>query len=422
MNYLRLRLLWVRIIAEWHQLGGLHALIRRCTDILRAEGGAGLMQRIRTLMRRGTYTVPADSTAHPSVLLIGHPTAILGVGENLRSVAGALDAAEIPFEVCDALANNLPRSHSVRNSINLFCLNANEMDSALADLGPELFRGTFNMGLWMWELASFPAHWTSNFRYVQEIWAQSRFVQESIARVSPVPTVWIPQPVEPGPADPILAATLGVPSDRFTFLCFVDFRSYVARKNPGGALEAFRLAFDDRPHEPVALVVKMLGADRYPAAFRQFMDSARGLGDRLIIINRSLSGLEMRGLLCGCDSFVSLHRSEGFGRGIAEAMYYSKPTIATAYSGNLDFCNHATCALVDLEFTPVRKGEYPFWQGQFWAEPCIAEAAQWMQRFATDSTYCTDLGQRACDGIRTTHSAMAVGRRMYSRLTKLGLL
>jgi glycosyltransferase involved in cell wall biosynthesis len=274
----------------------------------------------------------------------------------------------------------------------------------------------------MWELPLFPQQWAGNFRYVQEIWAQSRFVHESIAQVSSVPAIWMPQPVEPGPADPAWAHRLGVPTDRFSFLCFVDFRSRTARKNPGGVAEAFRMAFGNRTDEPAVLVVKTLGADRRPDDYGRFMEGARDLGNRLLVIDKSLVDAVIKGLLCGCNAFVSLHRSEGFGRGIAEAMYYGKPTIATAYSGNMDFCTPETCALVDYRLVPVKEGEYPFWRNQVWADPNIEEAARWMQRLAADPTLAASMGQRAQEDIRASNGAAVVGRRMRARLADLGLI
>jgi glycosyltransferase involved in cell wall biosynthesis len=401
----------------------MRALLRRIGEILRAEGSAGLIKRFRTLTRRGAPLMPANGEHLPGALLVGHAEDILGVGENLRSVARALDDAGIPYAICDVRIGGLSTSNApLCRRANLFCLNADEMDSALAELGSELFANAYNIGLWMWELALFPQQWAGNFRYVREIWAQSHFVHEAIAQISPVPTIWMPQPVEPGPADPAWAHRLGVPTDRFSFLCFVDFRSRATRKNPGGAAEAFRMAFGDRTDNPAVLVVKTLGADRHPNDYGRFMDSARDLGDRLVVIDKSLADAEIKGLLCGCSAFVSLHRSEGFGRGIAEAMYYGKPTIATAYSGNMDFCNPDTCALVDYRLVPVREGEYPFWRNQVWADPNIEGAAHWMQRLAANPTFAVNMGKRAQKDIRASHGAAAVGRRMRVRLADLGLI
>lgn len=445
-----LRSLSIRLSSEWQRFGGLRALALRLAAIQRAEGWAGIQKRLLRLTARGPRsatdenthpgktgekradTAPEEITA-PGVLLIGHPHAILGVGENLRAISLALGSSDIPFKICNAFGphsktNALLQDFSYheqaaalnkKHGTNLFCLNANEMDMALSYLGSEVFDKSYNIACWMWELSEFPDRWVGNFRYVQEIWAQSRFVQEAIARKSPVPVIWMPQVVEPGAADPAVAQALGVPKDAFTFLFFFDFTSHVARKNPRAVIDAFNLAFKNSADRSVALVVKMNGMDKCPHEYRTFIDSVRNQDTRIIFIDKVLSDREIKGLICGCDVFVSLHRSEGFGRGIAEAMYYGKPTIATGYSGNMDFTNYFNSCLVDYHFVPVRKGEYPFWKGQFWAEPDIQHAAQWMHRLHQDRQLCQSIGGRAAESIRATHSAHAAGMRMRDRLNKI---
>jgi glycosyltransferase involved in cell wall biosynthesis len=445
-----LRSLSIRLSYEWRRLGGLRALVFRLAEIQHAEGWTGIRKRLLNLTARATRLAlhentlsgktvqPAASTASgellpPGVLLIGHPYAILGVGENLRAVSLALGSSDIPFQICNAfephakgntLLQDFPYQEQAaipyrKHSTNLFCLNANEMDMALSYLGSEIFDKSHNIACWMWELSEFPDEWTGNFRYVQEIWAQSRFVQEAIARKSPIPVIWMPQVVEPGAADPAIAQALGVPKDVFTFLFFFDFTSHIARKNPRAVIDAFKLAFKNSAGDSVALVVKMNGMNKCPHEYRSFIDSVRNQDKRIIFIDEVLSDREIKGLICGCDVFVSLHRSEGFGRGIAEAMYYGKPTVATGYSGNMDFTNCFNSCLVDYHFVPVEKGEYPFWKGQFWAEPDIEHAAHWMHRLYQDRQLCRSIGERAAESIRATHSARAAGMRMRGRLNKI---
>jgi glycosyltransferase involved in cell wall biosynthesis len=358
------------------------------------------------------------------------------LGENLRSIATALEFAGVPFEVEDVFQSDAheqvlledfhPQSSAAgaRPSYraNLYCLNANEMDVALTYLGPEAFHNTYGIGLWMWELSEFPDKWCSSFRYVEEIWAQSRFVQEAIARKSNIPVIWMPQVVEPGPADPTIAKKLGVPVDAFSFLFLFDFTSYVTRKNPQGVIDAFHRAFFASADERVCLVLKVNGGDKRPADYRAFVKRMHDLDERIVLIDRVLSDKEIKGLIAGCDVFVSLHRSEGFGRGIAESMYYGKPTIVTAYSGNMDFNNHLNSCLVEYDLVRVKQGEYPFGKGQFWASPDVQQAADWMVRLYADRDFCKEIGTRAAQSIRETHGAAVVGQRMQKRLTGLGLL
>jgi glycosyltransferase involved in cell wall biosynthesis len=376
------------------------------------------------------------ASLEPGVLLIGHPFGILGVGENLRSTAAALDAAAIPFRIRGIheasggeapllddfdLASRITSDLQPRRA-NVFCLNANEMDSALTYLGPEVFESSYNIGCWVWELSEFPKTWRRRFRYVDEIWAQSRFIQESISRDAPVPVIWVPQVIEPGPADPAVARELGVPQGTFSYLFFFDFTSFVARKNPLAVIDAFRLAFPDNSGGDACLVLKLNGMQHRPDEHRAFMKHLGSDDPRIVVIDRVLSGRQMKGLLAGCDAFVSLHRAEGFGRGVGEAMYYGKPVIATAYSGVTDFANASNSCPVDYRLVPVRKGEYPFWKGQQWADADVGHAAWWMRRLYDDRALCRSIGEAAARSIRATHGALPAGRLMRARLEHQGLL
>lgn len=442
MNESRSFSLWLqsmrlRVLHEWRRLGSVRAVWRRAGEIWQTEGVRGLSRRMSHLMRRGSNRQPVSGVAFQSgINLIGHPQLINGVGENLRAIAVALRAAELPFLTRDVLGQDQalnpllqtdPESsrrpdHDEDFSTNLFCINANEMDLALSYLGSNQFAGRYNIGCWMWELSVFPQAWSSNFRYVQEIWAQSSFVQASIAEKSPVPVVWMPQVVEPGPADSSLGYALGVPTGVFSFLFLFDFNSYVARKNPEAVIEAFCSAFPPERRETVALIIKIHGGARKPSEYAHFMRALQDRDARIVLIDASLSDQQIRGLISACHAFISLHRSEGFGRGLAEAMYYGKPTIATAYSGNMDFTSAETSGLVNYQLVPVKPGQYPHWQGQHWAEPDTAHAAHWMRRLFESQDLCHMLGAHAARAIRASHGAVVVGQRMRLRLKEIGCI
>ena len=228
--------------------------------------------------------------------------------------------------------------------------------------------------------------------------------------------------MEPVSSAPLSRAYFGLPDDRFLLLFFFDFRSFIQRKNPWAALRAFTTAFQDNVSAPVSLAIKMNGTEACPDDYRDFLDSDAVRDPRVILIDRVMDGGEIKELVRLCDCFLSLHRSEGFGRGLAEAMYFGKPVIATGYSGNLDFMNEANSCLVDCTLIPVGTDEYPYGAGQRWAEPDVDQAAWYLQRLVADSAYAADLGQRAAHYIRTYHSFAAVGARHRRRLEQLGLL
>lgn len=304
---------------------------------------------------------------------------------------------------------------------NLFVLNANEMAAVPEQLGKGFMAGHYNIGYWAWELSGFPDAWLPALAGLDEIWAPSRFIQQAVSAKTDLPVTWMPLAVEPGEVPPLPRPSLGLPEGRFLFLFFFDFRSFVSRKNPQAVMTAFQQAFatsDDR----VGLVIKTNGMEECPEAYQAFKDQALTRDSRVHLIDRVMDDRELKGLMNQCDAFVSLHRSEGFGRGLAEAMYLGKPVIATAYSGNLDFMNPANSCLVDYTLVPVGENDYPFGQGQYWAEANIDMAAAYMRALVADPALAREKGARAARDVRRDLGFDAIGRRYRQRFEELGLI
>ncbi|HPF57799.1 MAG TPA: glycosyltransferase [Candidatus Competibacteraceae bacterium] len=460
---IRLRRLMGAIRTALARHTGLMRLLRRTGVVLHEEGWAGVRLRARLLFSvqpdpgleqpLALGTVPADSALPapeqvpgwrhicrpglpPGAVLIGHPYAVLGRAEDVRTGACAFAAAHIPFALRNTFGEYgkemavLHRDFPLMDRIdpqaaykaNIFFLNANEMGDAFTHLGADAYAGRYNIGYWAWELSQFPEAWQGAFRDLDEIWAPSRFIQQAVADKAPCPVVWMPLAVEPVSPAPLSRAYFGLPDDRFLLLFFFDFRSFIQRKNPWAALRAFTAAFQDDALAPVSLVIKMNGMDACPEDYQAFLNSDAVRDPRVILIDRVMDGGEIKELVRLCDCFLSLHRSEGFGRGLAEAMYFGKPVIATGYSGNLDFMNEANSCLVDCTLIPVGADAYPHGAGQRWAEPDVEQAAWYLRRLVADAAYTADLGQRAAHYIRTYHSFAAAGARHRRRLEQLGLL
>ena len=214
----------------------------------------------------------------------------------------------------------------------------------------------------------------------------------------------------------------GLPESSFVFLFGFDLRSFVERKNPMAAVEAFVRLCQSRPTLDTTLVVKVSGATDRPAAAIAVREALAhrtrdvGLG-RVILLERELTDSETKNLVRCSDAFVSLHRSEGFGRFLAEAMLLGKPVIATNYSGNVDFMTPEVACLVGYNLIPVQPEAYPFWQGQVWADPDVEEAAHWMRKITDDAGWRRALGDRASRHVRQTLSHRAIGLRLADLLS-----
>ncbi len=461
---------WRRLVAAVRIALGRHAglarLLRRSLAVWRDEGLAGITLRWKLLLgaqRHITPDPPLDSGVDsppsppaaglplapdirwrqrqrtdllPGAVLVGHPYAVLGRGEDVRTGTCAFAAADIPFTLRNtfgdygkemaAFQQNFPFLDRIdprtARKANVFYLNANEMDDAFAHLGAEFFSGCYNIGYWAWELSQFPDAWSSAFRYVDEIWVHSRFIQQAITHKAPCPVLCMPVAVEPFSSAKFSRAYFELPENNFLILFFFDFRSFIHRKNPEAALQAFALAFQQNPNAPVRLIIKVNGVDARPDDYQAFRNSEAVRDPRVMLIDRVMEDWEIMELVRLCDCFLSLHRSEGFGRGLAEAMYFSKPVVATGYSGNVDFMNEANSCLVDYTLIAVGDDQYPHGAGQHWADPDVEQAAGYLRRLTEDAAYRTEIGQRAAHYIRSYHSFAAIGARHRRRLEKLGLL
>src|SRR3984893_16631028 len=212
------------------------------------------------------------------------------------------------------------------SSITCSCANAASSGAIRSAIGP-----AYPMRSWAWELAKFPEEWRSSFAFVQEVWVASRFAYEAIAPATAKPVFLMPPAVAiPAPEPGVKRADFGLPDDKFIFYFSFDFRSYTSRKNPLAAIAAFRRAF---PYgdASVCLVLKTIGSSWKPEDRDALNETVRS-DPRILVIDQELARPRAIALVAFTDCFVSLHRSEGFGRGPAEAMLLGKPVITTDYS------------------------------------------------------------------------------------------
>ena len=213
----------------------------------------------------------------------------------------------------------------------------------------------------------------------------------------------------------------GIPESSFAYLFFFDFTSYIERKNPWGVLQAFERLCLQPKKQDVCLVIKLNGSASRMDEFRKFISGVEGckVKERIVIIDKTLTNNEINNLIRCCDCFISLHRSEGFGRGMAEAMYLGKPVIATGYSGNMDFMSAENSCLVDFKLVPVGDGQYPYGRGQVWAEPDIDHAVWYMHKLVTDYDYGMKRGAIGSRQIRQFFSYRAIGIRYQSLIENI---
>ncbi len=386
----------------------------------------------------GQYVPPAAALPQASkrqgppirdegVNLVGFATAEFGLGEDLRMAAKALDAAGIPFSVFEippGLGVHC-RDQSVSRWISggmpyrtsILCMAAFETAELYLRQGVDAFEERLVIGYWPWELPRWPAPWAGVFDLVAEVWSSSRHTQAAFAASAPVPVLHMPMAVELPHATVQPRARFALKDGVFQFLLVFDWNSWPARKNPAAAIEAFRLAFPTGS-EPVGLAIKMIGLKPWGTEFGDFRALAEA-DPRITLLTGTLDRSDLAALYRCIDAYVSLHRAEGFGRTLAEAMLMAKPVVATNWSGNVDFLDASSGCPVDFTLRPVENGEYPYAEGQIWAEPDVAAAAAWMRWLAADWARAAALGRAGRDRITAQYAIPDVGARYAERLRQL---
>ncbi len=360
----------------------------------------------------------------PGVNVAGHALSEKGVGEVVRAMVRGLTAARIPHCVVDypdgGSANRdrtlvgLLRENPY--PVNLLVVNALGLPGFVQTRGAGFFRGKYNIGYWLWELPELPEAFHGSFSYLDEVWVSSDYGRDAIARVSPIPVVKVPPPfpAEGLPTRGVGREHFGLKDEHRVFLFMFDAHSIVERKNPGAVVQAFKRAFPDHPD--ARLVLKLVHADLGLVARLR----AEAADSRVLVIDRVFDREEVNSLLALSDCYVSLHRSEGFGLTMAEAMALGKPVIATGHSANQDFMNVSNSLLVRYQMVRLERDLPPYPRGSSWAEPDVDHAAELMRRVYEDPEGARRLGARARTDVMAYLSPEAVGARISERLALIG--
>jgi glycosyltransferase involved in cell wall biosynthesis len=350
------------------------------------------------------------------VNLIGHARGRSGISEDLRMAARALHTAGIPHVVHElGNAENIPAeddsvthllSDELPYAINLFCVTAMDTVAAVATRGRNFREGRYTIGFWPWELPRWPALWAHAYDFVDEVWASSRFTFDAHQSLASKPLRHMPMAVSIDDSAGWTRSNLGVSESAFVFSFAFDGLSSFSRKNPQACLAAFLSAFP-LGNEPVALILKGLRVDEHSAWHS--LRLAAEVDPRIVLIGDSLPRGALLDLHRMTDCFVSLHRAEGFGRNIAECMSLGKPVIVTEYSGNMDFTVPNGAALVPASPRDLGVGEYPFGEGQSWADPDVDAAADMMRRMVADSSWRATLAANGRQRVQDMYAAKVVG-------------
>ncbi|MEJ0063413.1 MAG: glycosyltransferase family 4 protein [Alphaproteobacteria bacterium] len=340
------------------------------------------------------------------VIVVGPLAAATGLGEWARLALQAfqtagLDARGIDLSKALMQGADFPQTawREGRDAYGpgtlVLHINAPYVPLALWLLGRRLVRGKKIIACWAWELPDIPADWRWGLPFAHEIWGLSRFTADAIARHTALPVKVTPLPVVKGEASPPEARPWVKPKGVFAALTMFNMASGFTRKNPLGAVEAFKKAFGDDPG--CMLLIKTVNGQHYPEGLEELR---RAIGDaaNIRLMDKTFTAAETSSLIEECDAVLSLHRAEGFGLVPAEAMRRGKPVVATGWSGNMDFMNAENSCPVGYRLAPAHDPQRTYdHAAQNWAEPDTDEAAACLRRLRTDPAFAAKLGVRAAE-------------------------
>ncbi|TLD70437.1 glycosyltransferase family 4 protein [Phragmitibacter flavus] len=368
-------------------------------------------------------------TLVPGLEIVGYLHTESGVGQAARLLTQGLANSTLSYAtLVDSSPNSRQRAsldehretilpHDQAFDCCVLCVNADRVAETKARLGSDYFRNRRTVGLWFWEVEHFPKALHAAFREVEEVWVATEFIRNILTAISPVPVHCIPLPF--GVPETIQVdldrKAMGIPEGFFFYFSF-DFHSIFRRKNPIGLIQAFKLAFP--PEEGPTLVIKCINGESHLAELEQLRHASRDRQD-IIILSGYLDVATNQALTAACGCYISLHRSEGLGLTMAEAMRHERPVIATAYSGNMEFMNDRNSYLCRFEMTPVGIGSAPYSPTATWAEPNLQHAASLMRQVYNNPEEATHRGRIAARELAERFSLEKCASAVQARYEQL---
>ncbi len=379
---------------------------------------------------------PVQSEEVVDLQLIGPFEKASGLGQATRLSASVLAETGLSVNAVNfGLDNPAPEGFSrvgatsdyKRARINLIHLNAESIPLVFA-YEPDAFSGAYNIGYFFWELDTPAACHYLGMDMLDEIWVSTeygvRIYQPEAGK--PVTNVGmcyedLPE-IERESSRRFVTDRFGFDGSEFVFLVAFDSFSFVQRKNPVGTLKAFCEAFEGV--EGVRLVIKTQNRTKVQDPAQQTIwaevDRLMEGDDRIVILDETLSYDDLLRLKKGSDCYVSLHKSEGWGFGMIEAMNLGVPVVCTGYSGNMDFCRADTAWLVGYEEVELGEDDYIFVRkGQKWAEPDHEDAVRQLRAVYDQPEERDRRAQAALALVKEDFSAPAIARRYEARLREI---
>lgn len=362
------------------------------------------------------------------VNVFGYINGEFGLGEAVRLLIKAMQSVDVPVALInfDIKTNHRHEDKTFENftteapyPINLVLLGPGEASLPLTYFeNSELFKNKYNIFYLNWESEFFPQEYVDNISFFDEIWVPAKYCQNVISNVTKIPVSVIHYPIEiviPDAFDE--EAENFYNKSSFNFLFIFDYNSTLERKNPLNLIKAFKKAFD-KDDKTVSLTIKTSRATRFAKEKARLLEEI-GEFENIKIVEKIFEKDTLHNIIKGCDSYVSLHRSEGFGLTMAEAMFFSKPVIATGYSGNLEFMNNENSFLVNYKTCTVDSKIINYDKNTVWSDPDFEHMSELMKSVKENSDVIKGIAKKANETILNEFSTIKIGTEIKTKLESI---
>jgi len=360
------------------------------------------------------------------ISLTGWVRTQIGIGEDVRVASKSFESNDIPYVITDAALTIAPSPKQVDLGFEDKISNTNNEKVEIIFLdAATLFKynskkklnNNYNdstkIAVSPWELPEWPKEASYVLNDIDYFWAATNYIKKAFQSIIPEDKIFLAPPAVHINEKYLDKFDVRTVKGTFKFLTTFDGLSSVSRKNPLATVKAFKKAFQS--NEDVELVIKTMNFNESNEELDKIRNAIRD-DNRISVINEKLTIEDLFNLIKSTHCFVSLHRSEGFGRNIAESMIFKRPVIVSNFSGNTDFCFDNNSYLVDGKMIDVKQGEYWYSKGQKWFDACINSASEQMYNVYSNREVAYRKAQNAFNYMTSFHSIEETGVRYKSLL------
>lgn len=364
--------------------------------------------------------------------IAGYFDASTGMGQSARSMLSTIKASELEYTVrtlpnlfIDENKNYLSKEMvkyfghaSTVNRINLLVSNADSIEDSFNFYPVADMYDRRNIGYWVWETEELPKKFTKSAEKLDEIWTPSEYSANAIRKNVDIPVHVLSHIIDFNEIDSILSQDIdrdkfNLPVDALLFGYFFDQKSNLERKNPESVIKAFKKAFKNDWN--VYLLLKVNTPKSGELEYEMLKATYQDLN--IIWLEETLSRDETLQLMHCLDVYISLHRSEGFGLTIAEAMALGKPVVASNYSGNVDFMNSDCAYMIDTPTIMTKQAYGPYPRGTIWGDPDTEMASKAMLDLKNIENRI-DLGKKARMYVKSVLSPDTISEKLINLVNR----